>query len=183
MRTRLIPTILLAAAGFTCANMPAAADDAVATGRVPTVTRLVKIFSTLENEWNADVQRRDSAALDKLLAADFEMRTAAAPGRPIPRADWLGQSMSDPVFTSHTEQMAAHEYGNTVVVSFLWNIDAPADGSSSMATRLFVVDTWIQESGAWHASTRYIAPIIAPVAGDLRVPGLPLNMTEIPKKY
>jgi hypothetical protein len=181
MKIRII-CILTLLAGLAGAASSVAADDAAATGRVPTVTRLVKIFSTLENEWSDAVRQRNAAAVDKLLASDFEMRTAGAPGRPIPRADWIRQAMSDPPFASRIEQMAAHEYGGkTVVVSFLWNLDASAgtDAAASIAVRLFVVDTWVQEGDDWRVSTRYVAS----ADGTARVPGLPRDVSNIPKKY
>lgn len=176
---RIVSTLLLAAC-IVSAALPAVADDNAAPGRVPTVTRLVKICSTLENDLNAAILRRDSAALDRMLAPDFEMRSGSMPGRPIPRAAWLAQALSDPQFTWHNEQMAAHEYGNTVMVSFLWNVDTAAgtDASARFAPRLFVVDTWIQDGGNWRLGTRYISP-----ASDARVPGLANDNGELPKKY
>lgn len=176
---RIVPVLLLAA-GFATAALPAVADDNAAPGRVPTVTRLVKICSTLENDLNAAILRRDSAALDRMLAPDFEMRAGAMPGRPIPRAAWLAQALSDPPFTWRNEQMAAHEYGNVVVVSFLWNVETAAgtDVAAGFAPRLFVVDTWIQDAGNWRLGTRYVSP-----ASEARVPGLPNDTGDLPKKY
>jgi hypothetical protein len=180
MKTRIISALVVIAAlaGF---SLPATADDSASVGRVPTVTRLVKIFSTLENDLNGAVLQRNAAVVEKLLASDFEMRTAAMPGMPIPRVDWIRQSMSDPAFASHTEQMAAHDYGNVVVVSFLWNVDATAgtDAAASIATRFFVVDTWMQDGGNWRLGARYVAP----ATSDAHVPGLPSATSEIQKKY
>jgi ketosteroid isomerase-like protein len=178
MKTRIISALALIAASV-CFTSPVAADDAA--GRVPTVTRLVKIFSMLENDWSDAVRQRNTAVVEKMVAPDFEMRTAAAPGVPIPRADWMRQSMIDPSFASHTEQMAAHDYGNVVVVSFLWNVDATAggDAAASVAARFFVVDTWMQDGGNWRIGARYVAP----ATSDARVPGLPRDISEIPKKY
>lgn len=146
--------------------------------RVPTITRLVKIFSALESEWMETVRKRDGAALERLLSRDFEMRTGPEPGRPTPRADWIRQSFQETPFSSSTEQMAVHDFGNVALVSFLWKLDAPK--SSGFARRLFVVDTWELEGGVWRAKVRYVAP-----SGEdaMLIPGVAQAEEVIEKKY
>ncbi|MFD2270677.1 hypothetical protein ACFS07_04885 [Undibacterium arcticum] len=46
------------------------------------------------------------------------MRTSAVPGQPTPRDESIRRSLTDAPFASTIEQMAAHEYGNVIVVSF-----------------------------------------------------------------
>ncbi|MES2073152.1 MAG: nuclear transport factor 2 family protein [Pseudomonadota bacterium] len=144
---------------------------------VPTVTRTVQLFSTLENEWIDAVQSRDVAAIKKILAEDFELRSASAPGRPTPREESISRSLQDAPFTSDIEQMAAHDYGNTVVVSFLWKLDVAK--SSSLPHKIFVVDTWKQVDGNWRVSTRYAAPVEGPAKN---VPGMDPVEPTIKKK-
>src|SRR5262245_33301757 len=103
---------LLAAVAFS-----APAQDA-APGRVPTVTRLVKMFSELENTLGATLQRADAAGVDKLVAEDFELRVASMPGNPTPRAEWIRLSLGK-ASPYRIEQMAVHDFGNVCVVSFL----------------------------------------------------------------
>lgn len=150
-----------------------AADQA----RVPTVTRLVKIFGTLETQWMESVQRRDTAGIERILSDDFEMRIASAPGQPTPRAEWIKQSITDAPFTSSIEQMAAHELGNVIVVSFLWKLDVAE--SSAISPQVFVVDTWTQEAGTWRVRTRYAAPV---GNSGKNVPGAAAIATIIKKK-
>jgi ketosteroid isomerase-like protein len=144
---------------------------------VPTVTRTVQIFSTLENEWLDAVQRRDHDALGKIVASDFELRSAAAPGTPTPREESLGHALRAAPFDSTIEQMAAHEYGDIIVVSFLWKLAVPAN--SKLPKKVFVVDTWKRTDGNWQVVTRYVAP-----SGEAtkNVPGAVLNAATIEKK-
>src|SRR5881394_4109219 len=60
-------------------------------GRVMTVTRSVKAFSELENQLDDARRGHDDGTLSKLLAANFEQRSGAAPSSPTPRAEWLAQ--------------------------------------------------------------------------------------------
>jgi ketosteroid isomerase-like protein len=145
---------------------------------VPTITRLVKVFSSLEAEWMEAVRKRDVASLDRILADDFEMRSGPEPGRPTARADWIKQSFRETPFSSSIEQMAVHDFGNVALVSFLWKLDAPK--SSGFAKQLFVVDTWELEGGSWRAKVRYIAP-----TGEaaLLIPGVAQGSEVIEKKY
>src|SRR5512141_358026 len=77
--------------------------------RVPTVTRLVQLFSTLEFELMTAVTKGDTTAVGRMLADDFELRDGGMPGDPTPRAEWLRQSKGQSV--APIEQMAVHDYG------------------------------------------------------------------------
>src|SRR5262245_43468248 len=100
-----------------------AADGALAqptpTGRIPTVSRLVKIFTEHEVQLETLVRERNATAAENLLTDDFELRAGPQPGRPVPRADWLSQSMESPGPDASPTQMAVHDLGGTAVVSFL----------------------------------------------------------------
>ncbi|MDR3392555.1 MAG: nuclear transport factor 2 family protein [Sulfuriferula sp.] len=130
----------------------AAADNQSAS--VPVVTRLVQIFSVLERDLEAHVQKGDAAAMETLLTDDFEMRIGAMPGNPIPRAQWLHQ------FTRHTgssfdlQQMAVHDYGSVAVVSFLLK----QDKSSKSAGDIYIVDVWKKSGNDWQLAVRYASP-------------------------
>lgn len=137
--------------------------------RIPTVTRLVQIFSTLESELMTAVQKGDSTAIDKMLADDFELRSGAMPGTPTPRAEWLRHSHGQ--VAAPIEQMAVHDYGTTAVVSYLWKRGGRHD--------IFTVDVWGKSGDAWKLSARYTSP-----AGDRRfiIPGVVLEGLPIEKR-
>jgi hypothetical protein len=154
-----------------------AAAPAPAQRTIPTVTRTVQIFSTLENELNDAVQQRNSGVINKRLADDYELRSAAAPGRPTPRAESIASALKQAPFASQVQQMAVHEYGAVMVVSFLWSLDVAA--ASPLAKNIFVVDTWKQVDGDWKLATRYAAPADAQ---HKAVPGVDLSGTDAKKK-
>ncbi|MES1981014.1 MAG: nuclear transport factor 2 family protein [Pseudomonadota bacterium] len=175
MRKLRVKTGLLTVA---CALQLASGSHASADEMpVPVVTRLVKNLSVLESEWMESVRKRDAAALEKVLADDFEMRTAAAPGMPTARSEWIAQSMKQAPFASRTEQMAVHDFGNLAVASFIWKLDAPK--SSGFARQLFVVDTWEQVDGNWRVKVRYIGPV---ATANTPIPGAATGAI-IKKKY
>ena len=173
MKPLLLFCTLVIAAGTALAQAPTGRPTRV----VPTVTRTIQIFSTLENEWLDAVQRRDQAALKKIVAPNFELRSAAAPGTPIPREESISDSLKAAPFHSSIEQMAAHEYGELVMVSFLWKLEVPQNGA--LPQKVFVVDTWKRTDGDWQVLTRYAAPV-ADAAKN--VPGAVLNAPAIEKK-
>ena len=142
---------LLAALLIPAGDVPAQGQSP-APGRsgIVTVTRLVKLFSGLENDWLAAVRNRDATALGSLLAEDFEMRLASRPAEPIPRAEWLKHALAAPAPGWTVRQMAARDLGCTVIVSFRLEPGADASG----ARPIFVVDTWVQAKGTWKAAAR-----------------------------
>jgi len=145
---RLTAPLILGLAGFLFAAPESVAQHAA--GRVPIVTRLVKIFADLEARLSESIARADSSSMNKLLQDDFEMRLGSAPATPIPRQQWIDAVIAGRRGPARAEQMAVHDYGTIAVVSFTQS----ADG----AKPVFVVDVW-RSSGAgdWRLATRYAA--------------------------
>jgi hypothetical protein len=137
MRMKISPiaicTLLVAAS---------AAASAQAPGRVMTMTRTAKQFGDLEIRIDDAARKHDQAALEKLLAPRFEQRDAAAPGQPLPRADFirrlLAQSGGDGFAIG---DIAVHEFGKTAVVSY--------------AATQFVVDVWVKNGDEYQLAVRY----------------------------
>lgn len=143
----------------------------------PSPTRNVVIFTQLENSWIEAVQKHDTHALDQLLASDYELRSGNAPGVPTPRAESLKQSLDSPAFQSSIGQMAVHEYGDLMVVSFMWKIAAPQ--GAGLAQNVFVVDTWKRAGDSWQVLVRYASPVDSAAA----VPGaVPPSAQSLRKK-
>jgi hypothetical protein len=135
--------------------------SALAAGPVP--TRNVLAFTKLENELIEAVRRRDTGAIAAIVGDDFEIRSAAVPGVPTARDEALHAWMQLPAAPSSIGQMAVHEYGELMAVSFAWKL-----GEGATQQSFFVVDTWKRAGSEWKLSVRYAAPI---VAGAAMVPG------------
>jgi hypothetical protein len=167
---QLFTITLVAVIALACSP---AAVFAQASGqpRVPTVTRLVKQFTDLENKLNASLSKKDAGALQALLDDDFEMRVGATPGDPVPRAEWLQSAQADTANLPGVGQMAVHDYGEIAVVSFL--------GSRAAGGGLFIIDVWKRAAGGWRLSTRYASP-----AGDatFEIPGVSADRPVFKKK-
>ena len=143
---------LLAAPGATRSF----AADEKAAARVPTVTRLVKLFSELEATLATTLQH-DSVAAGRMLDPDFELRAGRAPGNPTPREDFLRLSLGKPASGYRIEQMAVHDYGDVAIVSFLQAATAskkPGDRNADV----FTVDVWKRSGDGWLLAVRYAGP-------------------------
>jgi hypothetical protein len=149
MRHRIAASILAMAA---CLATPAVLQ--AQAGRVPTVTRLVKIFAERETTLADRARSTDSAALDLLLDPSFEMRVASAPGAPVPRDEWIREMRASPHGTARIEQMAVHDFGDVAVVSFR-QADEPAAGGGAPPSVRFIVDCWKRSGDDWKLAVRY----------------------------
>ena len=158
MDLAIVRTILLATCLFGSAGT-AFAQDGVRP-RIPTVTRLVQQFSALEEVLVNAVRNGDAAALERILADDFEMRVGAAPGAPIPKSDWIRHWLAAANGAYGIEQMAVHAFGDVAVVSFLAR-RGPRDS-------LFITDVWVGAGSAARLAVRYAGP-----AGNVPIPGAP----------
>jgi hypothetical protein len=141
-------------------------------GRIPTVTRLVKLFLDREEMLSAAMRAGDVASLERTLTDDFELRTGARAANPIPRADFLGDVARNRPTSSAASQMAVHDLGSIATVSFVQGDDSKR--------AIFVVDVWRQSGTDWKLAIRYAGPAGAP---DFPIPGAGAPPSEIPKKY
>jgi len=119
-----------------------------------TATRTVKIFTDLEHQLAMALHSRDQAALDRLLAPDFEVRRSSSPGVPVARAEFIGEKHPEDIKLAW---MAVRLVGSTAIVSFLADEETSShffDQSSSH----FIVDTWLQDGSAWKLVARYQSP-------------------------
>jgi hypothetical protein len=142
------------AALILAAFLTSSASAQVATGKpqpaigTPLATRLVKIFSELESQLSVAASKGDSGALSRLLDASFETRTAATPGKPLPRAEWIASARNSDT-NGRIEQMAVQDHETVAVVSFTLREKKSAR---------FIVDVWAQHGGEWMLRTRYTSP-------------------------
>ena len=148
-----------------------AADEPPTGGRIPTVTRLVKLFLDREAALADAVRAGDQKRAQEFLTDDFEMRIGAASANPIPRADWLSDMMRTRNPGEGATGMAVHDLDGSAIVSFTQGRGANA---------IFVVDVWRTTGSDWKLAIRYAAP-----AGTaaFSIPGAGALPPEIPKKY
>jgi hypothetical protein len=167
LRSACCVIVLAGAAG------PASAQSDAGLARTPTVTRLVQAFGELESRLDAAARAGDAQTLDRLLAADFELRNAARPGVPLPRARFIERMQAQPAAPARTEQMAVHDFGATAVVSFVLRHDPDA-------ASLFVVDVWGKVGDDWRLEVRYAGPGGTAAQSDAPMPD---RSDNLPKKY
>jgi hypothetical protein len=171
--TRAFPLVagLLALLALLVTSLPSVADEQATRGRVPTVTRLVKLFLEKEASLGAAVRNADATALGALLTDDFELRTGARAASPIPRADWMRELLRTRDPGGDISRMAVHDLGAIAIASFTQD----AAGGS-----VFVVDVWRGQGADWKLAVRYASPAGSPA---FAIPGAGASEPEIPKKY
>lgn len=159
---------------FTAALGPQVHAQAVRT-QIPVVTRLVQIYAEYERRLAEAIDLRDSAEIDRLVAADFELRAAGNIGAAVPRADWIAQSLKEPTASMSIGQMAVHDYGDVRIVSFAMKRTEAGRSDPGIA----VVDVWLQSGENSVLKTRYAAALDRQprrVPGETRTP-------QIDKRY
>ena len=157
----------LAVALMTLLALPAYASD-TAKRTPPLATRASQLINSLEINLVEAVQQHNLEAVKKILAEDFELRSATSGADPIPRDEAIKRAFASPAFPSRIDQLATHEYGDVVIVSFWWKLGVPKNGM--LAQQVFVVDTWKQNDGNWQMVARYAAPVASTPPGSA-VPG------------
>jgi hypothetical protein len=168
---RLFAGVLALPALFVASSPSVAADEPPTGGRVPTVTRLVKLFLEKEASLGAAVRNADAAALARLLTDDFELRIGARAASPIPRADWVRELLRTRDPGGDISRMAVHDFGAVAIASFT---------QDAVGGPVFVVDVWRGQGTDWKLAVRYAGPAGSPA---FAIPGGSASEPEIPKKY
>jgi len=142
--------------------------------QIPVVTRLVQLYSDYERRLADAINRKDRGEIDRLVADDFELRSANTIGVPTPRADWIAQSLKEPSASITIGQMAVHDYGDLRIVSFVMQ-RVVAGRKRGIA----VVDVWTQSGDNPALKIRYAA------FQDARSPRVPgeTRQQQIDKRY
>lgn len=151
---------------------PALAQPSPHASGVPTVTRLVKMFTELERGLVDKTRAKDASALDALLDPSFEMRVGTAPGAPVPREAWIRDARASSGEAPRIEQMAVHDFGSVAIVSFRERV---AIGAKNHAADRFIVDCWKREGDAWKLAVRYLS--------DASAQGMKPGGATIDKRY
>ena len=134
-----------------------------------TVTRLVTLFTDLEDRLLRAVRAQDGAAAQAMLADDFDVTLAGAPD-PVAREEWLKQALDSKLASYSIRQMAARATGDGAVVSFLLT-QTLGSGAEAKTQQYFVVDVWDQPGiGGWKLLARYAAPVAATAAAEPQRP-------------
>jgi len=145
--------------------------------QIPIVTRLVQAYSEYEQQLAEAINRKDKGEIDRLVAPDFALWSANNMDVPVPRADWLAQSLKEKPVAMSIGQMAVHDWGNVRVVSFVME----PTKVSRRAPALAVVDVWMQSGDSSVLKTRYAA-YQAPAFLRIPVPG-EVRQKQIEKRY
>jgi hypothetical protein len=148
-----------------------AADQQPTGGRVPTVTRLVRLFLDREAALADAIRSGDATAVGQLRADDFELRSGARAATPVPRAEWIREVLRERDGGGAIGPMAVHDYGTVAVVSFT------LDGKTGP---IYVVDVWRGEPASSKLAVRYASPA---GTAEFAIPGAGSPEPAIPKKY
>jgi len=130
---------------------------AVAQAGMPTLE--AARFQRLEEQLARAQEQRDAAALDRLLAQDFELRHAAHSGELQLREEWLQSVQKREAAACRPRQLMPRIVGSTAIVSFVC-----ATGNRGS----FVVDIWREEASGWILVARYLSPLPAQAATDTK---------------
>jgi hypothetical protein len=142
--------------------------------QIPVVTRLVQIYSDYEQRLADAVNRKDAGEIDRLIANDFELRSANNIGVPVPRSDWIAQSLKESPVSISIGQMAVHDFGNIRIVSFVMT---RAVGRREPG--IAVIDVWMQSGESSVLKVRYAT---TQTSQSPRVPG-ETQQRKIEKRY
>jgi len=145
--------------------IPAAAQEPVKpqlNPKIMTATRQVTLFTNLENQLLASIQKKDELSLKALLTDDFEIWMPG--GDPVAGEDWISAVMDHYSLKSfRINQMSVRDFGDISVVNFVRTQRAEHKGKNDSG-EYFVVDIWRKDGGSWKLSDRYVSKVNSAVS-------------------
>jgi hypothetical protein len=130
----------------------------------------LELFIKLEDGCTQAEQKKDKAALESCLAAEFKVISADNPDSSLPRADWMQQALTTDQIQSYNQRsMQIRAFLGVAVVSFVQTQKATCAGKDCSGNYL-VVDVWEAVQNKWHIATRYVARVAdhSPPSGSKR---------------
>lgn len=126
--------------------------------KIITATRQVSIFTGLEKQMLAAIQKNDKSALGAMLSDDFQVELPDAD--PMPGDDWVN-SVSNKGFILKSfviRQVSVLDLGDSAVVKFDRIEEATFKGKNESG-EFFVIDVWKKSGDSWKLANRYVAKI------------------------
>jgi len=140
------------------ADAPEKAGQLEGSPKIMTATRQVVQFWQIENDLARALEKKDQAALDKMLSEDFKVWMPNQTGNAIAGEDWMKSGMENPV-PALLRNMSAQEYPEIMLVKFLGLGKSPVPGKGA-ASQYFVIDVWSRDGDAWKLTDRFMSRII-----------------------
>jgi Domain of unknown function (DUF4440) len=126
-------------------------------GQILTPTRQVTLFSDLENQLMHALQKKDAAALQRLLDEDFEISEATR-SNPIAHEELIDALPALNLESFLIRRMSAHDFSETVSVDFV--ASAKGDfGGKDVSGQYYIVDLWRKSGDSWRLAVRYLSKI------------------------
>jgi Domain of unknown function (DUF4440) len=120
-------------------------------------TKLQIFFSELETQWLQADQDKDQAAVNRIVADNFHLRTPTPPGNPIPRAEWLLGVFGRRVLSFQIRQLTVREVASQIAVVSFVETETYQQSATPRTQDHFVVDVWINNGNgdSWRCTDRY----------------------------
>ena len=125
------------------------------TSDMPTIE--VDFFTRLEKRLMDAVVTQDRAAMNSLLAPDFELRTSRNGGELVLRDEWLKAVTTNYKVRSYRiEHLTVRQIDNAAIANFFCEQQATVAGKN-VGGEFFQVDVWQKAENDWELLTRYSA--------------------------
>lgn len=113
-------------------------------------------ISNLERQWAAAFQRKDVAALQKLMADGYSLIIAveSLPLQVVPRNAWLEALADYNITEASVDHIHVRMYDDVAVAVMLWRQTATLHGEDRTAV-FMLTDIWVNVEGEWRLAERH----------------------------
>jgi ketosteroid isomerase-like protein len=112
----------------------------------------------LSVEWMDAVERKDRAALERLLAPDFQLLSSGEPEAGVGRAEWLRNALRMDWQSRGYSNVRVDVNGDVALVTsnYSFRVD-PGGWKPAVSASGPLADVWVRNGGRWQVQRRYLA--------------------------
>ena len=166
----LLIALVLSVGVWSCGDDPqsqdptATATAAAATAPAPTED-VEGIITQLEKDWVAAIQKKDTAALDRILAPDFVGTSSTA--HTFMKDDAIGDIKDSRYVVDKMalDEVSVNVYGDTAV-SFTSQQEKSRYEGKNTSGHYHFTDTWVKKHGKWQVVASHGTRFDKPAAGE-----------------
>jgi ketosteroid isomerase-like protein len=110
----------------------------------------------LETQWASAIQKQDELQMSNFLSDNYFLAIAiqGMPLKIVPKVAWLENLKFYKTDALHIDDISAHVYGNTAVVSMLFTQKATVRGQDRSG-QFMITDIWVQQDIGWRVAERH----------------------------
>jgi ketosteroid isomerase-like protein len=110
----------------------------------------------LSKELMKAVERKDRAALERLVSDEFTLESPGDAGESVRKATWIDNAVGMKWENFEFHNFRSRFYGDTAIVTFLLDFKVTTGVGIPLSSDAQITDVWVKRNGQWQIAARHL---------------------------